>query len=435
MSSHRVFFCILACLLACGSGCQMGASEQAAAKKLVKVKTVAVTQTQVDKTSRQPATIRPFYETEIRSKVNGYVAEVKADIGDFVLKDQVLATLEIPELDQQVLIAKSNVVLLQSRGKEALAGVTLAQASVDASRAKLAQAKSEKLEKDALLAAAKAELSRTQDLVSRGSLQARLLDEAQKKFDSAQAGVAAIASAVQSAEAEVTVAEARYSAAEAKVEAAKAETAVAEGQLQEILVMQSYAELKAPFAGLITKRTVNLGELIDGSLQAGSHPLFVLSQIDQVRVHVPVPEMDAPFVQPGDKLVLVFPAFATEPPIETTVARQSGSLDPSTRTILVEAILDNAEGKLLPGMFGEAEIQLETQVAAAMLPSRAVRFDETGQAYVYVIDSDNKIAKAKVKTGFDTGTEIEVLSGIELNQMVVGPHLQRFTDGQEVEPL
>ena len=70
----------------------------------------------------------------------------------------------------------------------------------------------------------------------------------------------------------------------------------------------------------------------------------------------------------------------------------------------------------------------------AELDHRAVRFDESGQAYVYLIDENNKISIAEVTTGFDSGTEIEI-SGLQPSQMVVGPHLSRFTDGQMVEPL
>ena len=430
-SRFMLVFGILICVL----GCQPSGSEKSAANAPVKVRTVAAVQKEITKKTRQPASILPFYETEIRSKVNGYVSEVNADIGDFVLKDQVLAKLDIPELEKQVAIAKSNVQLLEARQMEAQAGVVLAQASVDATKAKLEQARSEMLEKDAILAAAQAELDRTQDLVNRGSLQARLLDEVQKKFDSAKAGQAAIISSVQSAEAEVVVAQAHLTAAEANTEGARAETDVAKRQLEEMVVMQEYAELKAPFAGLITKRHVNLGELIDGSLQSGSHALFVISQTDQVRVQIPVPEVDAPFVQVGDKLTLMFPAFSAEPPVEANVTRQNGSLDPNTRTLLVEAVLDNADGKFLPGMFGEAEIDMETQVATTMLPARCIRFNESGQAFVYLVQSDNQIKVTAVRTGLDTGTEIEVIDGIQPNQIVVGPHLNRFTDGQKVEPL
>ena len=102
---------------------------------------------------------------------------------------------------------------------------------------------------------------------------------------------------------------------------------------------------------------------------------------------------------------------------------------------LVEAVIDNADGKFLPGMFGEAEIDMETQVATTMLPARCIRFNESGQAFVYLVQSDNQIKVTAVRTGLDTGTEIEVIDGIQPNQIVVGPHLNRFTDGQKVEPL
>lgn len=402
---------------------------------IVKVKTVVAVQKAISKTTVQPATILPYYETEIRSKVTGYVAEVLVDIGDVVQAGQPLAVVDVPEMQQQRLTVESKIALLQSQEQEAEAGVELATATVQAEEAKLQQARSQLLEQEALLVAAEAEFRRTQDLVSRGSLQQRLLDEAQKKHDSAKASQAAALSAVHSAEAEVAVAEARKAGAEAQKQTAAAQTQVTRQELAELEVLLAYAEIKAPFSGMITRRQVDLGELIDGGIQEGSSPLFVLSQVDKVRVHVPVPEIDAPFVQPGDALTLSFPSFASEPAIKATVTRLNGSLDPSTRTITAESVLENPDGKLLPGMFGEAAIDLETQVAATMLPSRAVRFDESGKAFVYIVDSQNKIHVSEVATGLDTGTEIEILSGLESGQTVVGSHLKRFSEDQQVEPL
>ena len=154
-----------------------------------------------------------------------------------------------------------------------------------------------------------------------------------------------------------------------------------------------------------------------------------------VRIHIPVPESDAPYVQPGDGITLTFPSFASEPPLKATVTRISGRLATSTRTMIVEAEVKNPDNKLLPGMFGQATIQLETQVAMTMLPSRAVRFDETGRAYVYLLDDEDKVKLTDVSIGTDTGTEIEILSGVQPGDIVIGPHLKRFSEGQQVERL
>ncbi|MEM7474974.1 MAG: efflux RND transporter periplasmic adaptor subunit [Planctomycetota bacterium] len=403
--------------------------------KPVRVRTVSLVQTDIERSCVQPATILPFYETEIRSRLSGYVEEVLVDIGDVVEVGQVLARLSVPEMEKRIGASESQVALLKSKELEAEAQVSLAKATVKAASAKLEQARAELLEEEASLAAADAELSRTKDLVQRGSLQQRLLDEAQKKRDSAQASQSAVLSAVQSAEAEVAVAQAAEAGAQAAIVSAKASTSVAVMQLEEQMVLLSYAELKSPFAGVVTERHVSVGDLMRGTLEAGSATLFVLHQTNKVRIHVPIPENHAPFVQPGDKLTITFPAFASEPPLEVAVTRVSSSLDASTRTVTAEAEVENPEGKWLPGMFGEATVGLETNVATNMLPARAVRFDEQGKAFVYLVDANNSVTIAEVQTGMDTGNEIEILSGVDLGQTVIGPHLARFTEGQIVEPL
>ena len=103
--------------------------------------------------------------------------------------------------------------------------------------------------------------------------------------------------------------------------------------------------------------------------------------------------------------------------------------------MLVEAEIPNPDGKLLPGMFGQATITMGTKVAANMLPARAVRFGDKGQAYVYVVDENEMVSIANVTTGFDDGRSIQILSGVTLGQHVVGGHLKRFTTGQKVTRL
>lgn len=281
-----------------------------------------------------------------------------------------------------------------------------------------------------------AEFSRTQDLVSRQSLEDRVLDEVRKKRDSELANMEAVASAIRSAEAEVVVAEAKKTSAEAEREAARAETAIALRQLEELDVLLGYAVLKAPFAGLVTERSIDPGDLVREASDVGNgEAFFVVSQLDTVRVHIPVPEVDAAFVTRGDAVTLRFPSFPSGETLTAEVTRLSGDLDPNTRTMLVEAEMANPDRKLLPGMFGQATITLSTKADAAMLPARAIRFEESGRAYVYVVDNDHIVSVVDVTTGIDDGRFIEVLSGVTAGQLVVDANLKRFTDGQKVTVL
>jgi len=416
------------------SGCSGDApATKAASKKSIPVKTVSVVQEDVKRTTVQPATVHPYYRAEVRAKVSGYVKEVQADIGDFVEEGATLAVIAVPEMKKQRQIMEARITRHEAEEKRAEAGIELADASVRSAEAKLVQAQSEMNRAEASLAAMQAEFNRTRDLVQRQSLESRVLDEVRKKRDTELANKGATASAINSAQAEVSVAEAQKNSAEADLQAAQAETAIAKRQLDELDVLMTYARLKAPFSGMVTSRSVDPGNLVrEGSEVGRGQPLFVISQVARVRVHIPVPEADAALVSRGDAITLRFPSFSAEEPIKTTVTRLSGDLDPSTRTMLVEAEMENTDNKLLPGMFGEALITLSTKVATNMLPARAVRFTASGEAYVYIVGDDETVTVTPVTTGYDNGHSIEVKQGVEPGQRVIDAHLKRFETGQTV---
>lgn len=418
------------------TGCAPRQLSEAPKIKAVPVKTVTVIEEEVERTTTQPATIHPFYRAEIRAKVSGYVEKVQADMGDFVEAGAALAVISIPEMEKQREILQARILRHESEEARSQAGVDLAKANVQSAEARLQQSKSEMSRAMASLAAMEAEFVRTQDLVQRQSLESRMLDEARKKRDSELANRDATDSAIQSSEADVTVARAKLASASADLNAAKAETDISRRQLEELEVLMDYGTIRSPFDGIVTQRTVSPGDLVRETSEVGSgQPLFVVSMTDPLRVQIPVPEADAALVSRGDQITLNFPSFPSEEPIRTTVARLSGELDPSTRTMLVEAEIPNPDRKLLPGMFGSATIQLATKASAKMLPARAVRYEDSGDAYVYIVEPDSTVSIASVTTGLDDGHSIQIVAGLESGQQVVDAHLKRFTMGQKVAPV
>lgn len=398
----------------------------------VVVKTVAVKQAESRRTSSQPATVLAYHTAEMFARATGYVLEVQVDIGDYVESGATLAVLDVPDLAVQRDIIHARIARLNAEQDRARSGVDLAEAAIASAIANLGQAKSLAAGADASLAAADAEYKRTNDLVNRGSLQSRRLDEALSLRDSRDADRKSVGSAIESAAADVDVAKAKKAAAEADLVAAQSETEIAKRELDALSVSISYATLKAPFGGVVTHRGVDPGDLVRDRDDKSVEPLFIVSQVDKVRVHIPIPEADAVEVNRGDKISLTFPSFAGEPPIKCEVTRQTGRLDPSTRTMMVEAELDNANGKLIPGMFGQATVELDSLVAASVLPARAVRFDEPGNAYVYAVNEDDVVKVVPVETGSDNGNQIEILRGVTTGDQVIDAHLKRFVDGQKV---
>ena len=232
------------------------------------------------------------------------------------------------------------------------------------------------------------------------------------------------------ARANIELAKANVQAFEALEAEAKSKLQqVKEREVEQIDELIKFATLTAPFDGVVTVRNVSPGNLV--SERSIDRPLFVISQLDRMRIHIPVPEDDAALVQQGDSITVSFPSFPADEAMEVSVTRLTGSLDPNTRMMLVEAEVANTDGKLLPGMFGKAEITLGTKLAATVLPARTVRFREDGEACVYVV-TDGKITVVPVTTGADDGNTIEIAAGVKAGQIVVDNHLQRFTDGQVV---
>lgn len=435
---HRHLVPLLGCAMVAQIGCSqllpVNRDTTATPKqhKPVAVKTVSVTQEDLKRTSVQPATVHAFYTASIQAKVHGYVTEVKADIGDAVKSGDVLAVINVPEMAQQRKVAEARIARQKAEEARAKSGVELAKSEVESAEALASEAESKLQQVEAALTAVEAEFGRTEDLVERGSVQRRLLDEVRKRRDSEVARKSAMTSAIASAKANVNVAKSKAIAAEADFQATKAETAIRTAELQEIDELINYATLKAPFSGVVTSRNVSPGDLV--SERSTAEPLFVVSQLDKVRIHVPVPESEAAFVDRGDEISVTFPSFPSEEPLTVSVTRLTQSLDPGTRTMLVEAEVANSDGKLLPGMFGQASIVLGTNTATAMLPARAVRFGEDGKAFVYVVTAD-EVSLVPVVTGLDDGKTIEIVSGLESGQTVIDAHLKRFTNGQKVRIL
>jgi RND family efflux transporter MFP subunit len=261
-----------------------------------------------------PGTVQAFYATDLYAKDSGYVSQISADIGDQVKKDQVLAVIEDPELQQQ---------LLRSR-----AAVQQAAASLEVAKRRLTG-----LEADRALQ--QATLKRGEQLFAGKAMTGQQLDEQRAKE-----GVSA---------ANLGVGQADVALAEANVQAANAD-------LQRFQALVGYTKIVAPFDGVITRRLVNLGDLVQAATSTRpSTPLFTCQQIDIVRVFADVPEINAAAIRPGwaAEVKLYGPTGQT---LRSTVTRVAGALDPTTRTMRVEIDLPNPDGSLLPGMYAQVTL-------------------------------------------------------------------------------
>jgi len=409
-------------------------AEESGNDNLVTVKTVSPERTSLTRTTTQPATIHAYYQAEVYAKVAGYLEELNADIGDQIEGGTVLGTIAVPEMVKSREKQQATIRRLQADEERAAAEITVAEANVESARAALEQARANVSAADAQLRADSTEYDRFKELVQNQAIAERLRDEAMNRYEAAQAAKLAAEAAVVSADADLSVARAKLEAARADLATTRARTEVASKELEELDALMSYATLRSPFKGVVTERHADPGDLIRNTPTSSgpdSPPLFVIAELDQVRVSIVVPENQAPWANEGDAVTLVVPALPTRK-FEGKIDRIARSLDASTRTMAVEMDLPNPDRVLLPGMYGEATIELDKKADTLVLPASAVRYDEEGHSRVYVVDQNNTVKVVDVSTGLDDGKRIEILSGLDENTRVVDAMVGRLAPGQPV---
>ncbi|MCH7987722.1 MAG: efflux RND transporter periplasmic adaptor subunit, partial [Planctomycetes bacterium] len=331
-------------MLCCGCQNEPGAQTDAGqmqGDELVRVRVVRPQKTTLKRTTTQPATLHAFHQAELFAKVSGYLKVLKVDIGDLVEEDDVLGTIDVPELVKARERQLATIRRLTAEEKRSQAGIDLAKANVQAAVAFRNQAKADINKTDAQLTANRAEFNRVGELVSTKSIAGRLLDESRKKLESSQAAKTSAQAAFDSAEANVSVANSKQAVAVAERDASKAATDVAEKQLEEMDALMAYATLKSPFKGVVVQRNVDLGDLVRNTQTASdnrSRPLFVIAQSETIRVRIAVPENDAPWANINDPVTLKMRAIPGRI-FSGTISRTASALDESTRTMLVEVDL------------------------------------------------------------------------------------------------
>lgn len=383
------------------------------------VKTTQVKKAALRRSTTQPASVHAFYEAELHAKVSGYLKNVEADIGDVVKAGQTLAVIDVPEMLKGFESQQAEVERAESARKQFRAAIDVAKARVEQAGAEIGKAK-------AHADAATLEFKRIDELVKTKAVTRKLADETLSRKLAAEAELASV-------QASQAVAVANLRASEADAAGADASAIVARKQLEEMDVMMQYATLKAPFAGVVTERNVDPGDFVRNAqtMSDPGKPLFSVARVDKMRVRVPIPERDAVYVKKGDKAEFLCRALGDKP-IEAKVSRTSRRLDSKTRTMLVEIDLPNADGRLMPGMYGTISIVIDEKLNAVMIPSSSVRYGLAGESVVYVLSGGDKITHTPVKVGHDDGHSIEILSGLNGSEQIVTGMLGRLKDGASV---
>jgi membrane fusion protein, multidrug efflux system len=307
-----------------------------------------------------PANVQAYKESPIFARTNGYLLHWYKDIGSHVKKGELLAEIDTPEVDQE---------LLQARAAEQQA--------------------------QAQLQLAKTSAQRWQNLRKSDSVSQQEVDQQVSGYAQAQANVAA-----------------------------------AQANVRRLQQMESFKRVYAPFSGVITKRLIDVGALINAGNGGNNRELFDISQVDPLRVYVYVPQTYSPLIHPGMEALLDQREYSGQE-FKGKVVRTSDSIDPTTRTLLTEVDVPNPKGQVLPGSYAQIHFAAHIEAPRLTVPVNTLLFRAEGPRAA-VVGDDNKVHLHAITIGRDYGSVVEVLDGLQANDEIVVNPADSLEDGQQV---
>ena len=213
----------------------------------------------------------------------------------------------------------------------------------------------------------------------------------------------------------------------------QANLAAADANVRRLEQLEGFKDVYAPFSGVLTRRNVDPGALINAGAGVAGRELFDIARVDPLRVFTSVPQAYAPSIKVGSRTVVTLQEFPGQKFVGK-VARTAEAIDPATRTLLTEVDVPNKDGRLLPGSFGEVHFAIGTNVNKVTVPVNAMLFRAEGPQ-VAVVGSDNRVRLRRINIGRDYGTTLEILGGVSATDRIVINPADSLEDGQHVNAV
>jgi RND family efflux transporter MFP subunit len=309
-----------------------------------------------------PGRLEAYYRAPIFARVSGYLKSWSVDIGARVKAGQVIAEIEAPDLDQQLLQARADLASQQASAR-------LSEATLNRRKTLIAS-----------------------HFVSMQEIDERTADLSNKK------------AAVNSGQANV----------------------------ERLEALAGYKKITAPFNGVVTARDTDVGALINAGGGSGP-PMFVISDIRKLRVYVNVPQNYVPAVKIGAKAVISMPEYPNRT-FAATVEASSQSVDVGSGTTRMQLALENSKGELMPGGYANVRLSLQRDVAPLHIPASALIFDQNGLR-VATVGLDDTVLFKTVTIARDLGRDIELESGISLDDRIITAPPDGIADGDRVRTV
>jgi len=339
--------------------------ERALAKEteLETIPTVAVVHPLAEKPDEElvlPGSLLAYEESPIYARTSGYLLAWYKDIGSRVKEGELLATIDTPEVDQELNQARA-------ARQQIVAQVELAKISAD----------------------------RWENLRKSDSVSAQEADQQTSGYKQAQANLAA-----------------------------------ADANVKRLEQLEGFKKVYAPFSGVLTKRNVDPGALINAGAGAAGRELFDIARVSPLRVYTSVPQAYAPYINIGEATYVTLQEFPGKG-FSASVARTAEAIDTSTRTLLTEVDVPNKDGRLLPGSFGEVHFAVGVNMDKVTVPVNAMLFRSEGPRLA-VVGRDKKVQLRQINIGKDYGTMLEILGGVSTGDQVVINPSDSLEEGQLV---
>jgi RND family efflux transporter MFP subunit len=329
-------------------------------KRAIPIVAVALPDTKVKQTTIDlPGRLEAYSQAQLYARVSGYLKEWKVDMGAPVKAGQLLAEIEAPDLDQQIMQAQADVGSAQ-------ANATLAGAN----------------------------LQRGQSLITSGAVSKQDIEQRSADFSNKQGLVKSM-----------------------------------QANLDRLRVLEKYKRIVAPFDGLVTTRTTDVGALINAG--AGGGPaLFVVSDTSRLRAFVNIPQNYVPSIKLGTKARITVPEYPGRS-FPATVEASAQSVDVASGTTRMQLVVDNASGELMTGAFANVSLDLPSPEIAINVPASALIFDQGGLR-VATVDADGRVLLKTVTIARDMGRTIEIGSGLSAEDRIIESPLDGIASGDQV---
>jgi RND family efflux transporter MFP subunit len=307
-----------------------------------------------------PAQLQAYVESAIYARTNGYLLRWYKDIGSHVKKGEMLAEIDTPEVDQELMQAKA-------ARQQIVAQMDLAKISAE----------------------------RWSNLRKTDSVSQQEADQQTSAYTQAQANLAA-----------------------------------ADANVRRLEQLEAFKHIYAPFAGVITRRNVDIGALISAGSTTQTKELFDLAQVDPLRVFVSMPQSSAVSIRRGMSAYIQLNEYPGQK-FSGKVARTADAIDPATRTMLTEVDIPNHDGKLLPGAYAQVHFAVPIQMARLTVPVNTLLFRPEGPR-VAVIGADQKVHLVAIMIGRDFGNKVEILNGLDPTAQIVVNPADSLEEGEQV---